>query len=77
MFQFTQNHNQGAISTAWLKLHIWYQCVIIDVGSVMKAYFELLCVCVLCTQCTVHTQQIKICRHNTANIHNDTLVPDM
>jgi len=26
MFQFTLNHHQGATSSAYLKLHIWYQC---------------------------------------------------
>ena len=38
MFWFTQYHHQGATSSAWLILHIWYQCVVIDVGSVMAAY---------------------------------------
>ena len=38
MFQFTENHHQGAISSAWLKLHIWYLCVVMDVVSVMAAY---------------------------------------
>jgi hypothetical protein len=26
MFRFTQNHHQGATSSAYLKLRIWYQC---------------------------------------------------
>ena len=38
MFRFIQNHHEGAISSAYLKLHIWYQCTNIDVVSVMAAY---------------------------------------
>jgi len=38
MFRFTQNHHQGATASAYLKLHVWYQCTNIDVVSVMEAY---------------------------------------
>ena len=59
--------------------------VVIDVVSVMEAYFDMLCICIVhcaegyCLQstvsfCTVHNtdaQHVKICRHNIDNINND------
>ena len=43
--------------------------VVIDVVSVMAAYYDLLCMC-------THAQQVKIYHHNT-DINIGTLVQDM